>query len=110
MKKILIFLVILMLSTSTVVLAAYDTGDVPLGSGANSLTISTSNQVQLDYAAGGTNGETFVLGSYHDKGTRTYMSSSEDAVIYYDENTTTAIPAAPSTGSSVDSSSFSKQL
>jgi hypothetical protein len=38
------------------------------------------------------------------------MSSSEDAVIYYDDDTATAIPAAPSVGSSVNSSNFSEQL
>lgn len=99
MKKICVLAFVLMM-VPAVSFAAYGTGEVTLGSTGSDLVVSTSNQVYLDYAAG-TNGETFVLATYHDKGTRSYMSSSEDANIYWADATEASLPAAPASGTSL---------
>lgn len=110
MKKFIV-MAVLFLALPAVSFAAYGTGDVDLGSDAdNTLTVSTSNQVYVDYAQNNS-GDTFALATYHDKGTRTYMSSSEDANIYYSDSTETAVPTAPAIGTSLgETSDFGSTL
>lgn len=100
MKKIFaLAFVIMMLPTLS--FADYATGKVTLGS-TDTLDVATSNQVHLNYADGTTgDGDTFVIATYHDKGTRSYMSSSEDANIYWADATAATLPAAPAIGTSV---------
>lgn len=99
MKKIIIISIVL-LALPVFAFAAYEEGPKTLG-GTDTLIVALSNQVWLDYAAGGTGGDTFVVATYHDKGSRTYMSSSEDANMYYGEATAVSMPSAPAVGTSL---------
>ncbi|GAB4558056.1 MAG: hypothetical protein Tsb0017_13240 [Geothermobacteraceae bacterium] len=103
MKKV--FLIALALAfLSTPALATYGTGTVTLGS-TNTMNIQTSNNVYLDYGVQG-NGDTFAVATYHDKGTRTYTSSSGDAKIYYKNSTAEPMPSAPAVGSTMNTSGW----
>lgn len=78
----------------------------------DTLDVEPSNGVTIVYGADTTNtGETFTLVTYHDKGTKSYMSSSEDAVIYWGDGQVTTAPTAPTAGTSVgETSSFPNTL
>lgn len=54
-----------------------------------------SNNVLYAYTSSADNSG-YSAGTYHNKGTRTFASSSGDAALYYSITTATAIPAAPS--------------
>jgi len=117
MKKLFILLVILscfpavsfsqQTGSGTVTLGAG--GNLPDGTASDTLDVSLSNQVTIVYDGTTHSGDTFALETYHDKGTRLYLSSSEDAKIYYQE---AAIPdsaptvTAPAVGTSMDHSGF----
>lgn len=75
--------------------ATYTTGEKTWGT---TITVSftPSNNVYIDYASG-SNGISYVAGSYHIKGSRTFGTSSGDTKIYYKEQTAASIPAAPAT-------------
>jgi len=80
--------------------------------GADDLIVETSNKVTLVYVAG-TDGKTFGVSTAHANGTRQYMSTSEDAVIYWGDQTsgTPDDPTAPSVGTSVgETTEFSHTL
>lgn len=106
MKKALFILLFLGCASSA--FATYGTGTVTLG-GTDTLDVSTSNQVYLDYAQQG-DGDTFAVSTYHDKGDRTYASSSEDANIYWDDGTGIDVPTAPAVGSSMDATDYANTL
>ena len=105
MKKALAILAVFAI-IPTVSFAAYTTGSKDIGGGtvngaaSDTLTLATSNSVFIDYADGNT-GETFVISTYHARGDRTYMSSSEDANIYWGSGTKVTMPGAPTRGTSV---------
>ncbi|MGD9950022.1 MAG: hypothetical protein AB7U29_16325 [Desulfobulbus sp.] len=63
-------------------------------SGRTQLTIQLSSTVHMGYD-GGTAGTTYSIAAYHDKGTRTFASTSNDAKIYYQEATGVTCPTAP---------------
>lgn len=96
MKKIFIISFVLLalpafaLAQST----AYQTKVATLGSSGNQLTVQLSTKVNLQYMAG-TLGLTYSASAYHDSGNRTFMSTSEDAPIYYSNATGTTCVAAP---------------
>ncbi|MEM4711331.1 MAG: hypothetical protein QXL18_05275 [Candidatus Woesearchaeota archaeon] len=75
--------------------AAYKEGEHTWGETVT-VTFTPSNNVYIDYA-NGTNGISYVAGSYHIKGSRTFGTSSGDTKIYYKEQTGASIPAAPAT-------------
>ncbi|MDY0204902.1 MAG: hypothetical protein RBR49_12380 [Desulfovibrio desulfuricans] len=107
MKKALF--VLLLLAFAGTAFAEYQSGTATLGS-TETLAVKLSNQVQLDYGEEG-DGDTFVIAAYHDKGTRSYMSSSEDSSIYYGEGTNIDLPDAPEVGTSIgDGGDFDKTL
>jgi len=107
MKKIMLMTAVLMFLGASSAFAAYDSGTVTLGpTTGHQMDIQTSNNVQLDYAAGGSQGETFVVATYHSKGTRTYASSSADANIFYQDATAVTLPTAPTGSGTMDSSSW----
>lgn len=111
MKKNILLLAVLLAFIPAVSFAEYDTGVVTLGKDPNELEISTSNQVFIDYKAEGS-GVTYAIVTSHDKGDRTYMSSSEDATIYYGNGKKLAVPDAPThVGSGIGSGDkFDKTL
>lgn len=53
-----------------------------------------STNVKLAYTSSADNSG-YTAGTYHEKGTRTFASSSGDAALYYSITTDTDIPAAP---------------
>ncbi|SDE66685.1 hypothetical protein [Desulfuromonas thiophila] len=109
MKKAL-FLLLILAFAGTAFAAYSEDATATLGEGDNSLKVKLSNQVKLDYAENG-DGDTFVIAAYHDKGTRTFMSSSEDASIYYGEETKITMPDAPDVGTSIGTTDdFDKTL
>jgi len=111
MKKIVLLMAAILAFVPVVSFADYGKGVVTLGTDPNELVISTSNSVFLDYAVNG-NGLTYSIATYHDKGDRSYLSSSEDANIYWGKGTATAIIAAPAVGTSLGSgqTGFDKTL
>jgi hypothetical protein len=106
MKLFIFMTTILMFVCATSALAAYGTGVVTLGSGSNALDVRTSNDVNLDYATTTGTGETFSVSTYHGKGTRTYVSTSNDSVIFYQNKTAVAAPTAPTGTGTMDNSSW----
>jgi len=104
MKKLILFSLIVLLPS----FALADSFTLSVGNVENAtddLVIETSNKVTLDYVAG-TDGKTFAVATAHANGTRQYMSTSEDAVIYWGEQTsgTPDTPTAPAVGTSVGES------
>lgn len=109
MKKFAFVLVVFLFAPIVSFAQQTGTDTVTLGTGANTLDVQLSNQVTIVYDGTTTSGDTFAVMTYHDKGTRLYLSSSEDSKIFYNE---TAIPASaptitgPAVGSSVDTSGY----
>ena len=101
-KVIVLFSIFIILPS--LALADTFTLDASSVSGASDLIIETSSQVTLVYADG-TDGATFAVATAHGKGTRQYMSTSEDALIYWGDQTsgTPDTPTAPAVGTSVGS-------
>jgi hypothetical protein len=100
MKKI-IFLAIMLIALPLGAAAAYKSGNVTLGRDSennDTLIVSLSNGVSLDY---GSDGKAYVVATSHDNGDRTYMSSSEDANIYWGDGTKASLPNVPTVGTSI---------
>jgi len=93
MKKMIFLIFAALCFTATSAFAAYGTGTVTLGS-TNTKDFKTSKNVFIDYTAG-TNGVSYVVGAYHNKGSKTFGSCSGAQVIYVHDGTATATPAAP---------------
>jgi len=47
------------------------------------LRVQLSSNVQMDYAATATTGLYYTVAAYHNKGTRTFSSTSNDSKIFY---------------------------
>ncbi len=97
MKKVLVLSIMIILIVASTSFAAYETGTKTLGS-TDTTTFTTSNNVYIDYTAG-TNGVSYVAGSYHQTGTRTFGTSSGDTRIYWRDGTGQTLPSAPTTSS-----------
>lgn len=69
---------------------AYATGDVAVGSA----TVKTSKNVYINYKSSSDN-TGYAAATYHNKGTKTYGSSSGDSKVYEKANTAEAVPDAP---------------
>lgn len=93
MKKIFALMLVLTIASASSAFAttvAYSTGAVAVGNA----TINTSKNVKINYkSAADFSG--YAAATYHDKGTKTYGSSSGDAKVYEKANTAEAVPDAP---------------
>lgn len=106
MKKLFVMLAVLAFTASAAV-AAYELADgtgKTLGSNPHSLTVKGSKGVYVEYLADTANGQGYIIGTYHQSGTKTYASSSGDTKIFYKDNTANAVPTTVPTGS--DSADF----
>ncbi len=103
MKKIMIVLCFIvafaMISTSVfaaaITDAGYYTGANTFGT-ATPLSISTSKNVFLSLSLGNTSApvNNYVLGAYHQTGSRTFSSANFDTKIYYQDTTGVVAPTA----------------
>lgn len=103
MKKIIAAIAIMLMGAS--VSFAYTLGEngVNLGSGTPALNVKTSKNVYVEYTGGATSSGknySYVLGTYHGSGTKTYGSSSGDTKIFSAEGTAKTLPSAPADSSS----------
>lgn len=71
-------------------------GTLTLGSTVT-VVVKPSANVYTYYQSGGTDGIAYVLSTYHNKGTRSFGTSSGDSKIFYIDTTATNPPSAPTT-------------
>jgi hypothetical protein len=112
MKKILACAICLFaIASANSAFAAFSAGPRTLGTGVAGTGITAANNptliqqlstnIEMDYIAAA-DGAGYIIGALHDKGTRTYGSSSGDAKIYWATITTSgtgiALPTTAPTG------------
>jgi hypothetical protein len=100
MKKLTIILVV-MLSMALMLTGVAFAQSITTTSGTvgstSTTTFTVSNNVTITYTAG-TNGITYSAGANHNKGSKTYASTSSNSSIYYIGNTSTPSFTAPTSG------------
>lgn len=117
MKKILaVFVVCLPLFFVSSSFAAYTAAGadiITMGTGAAtsttnpSLTSQLSSNVRMDYSTTASSGLYYTIAAYHDKGSRTFSSTSNDSKIFYAITTGATVLTLPtSTASSAESTTW----
>lgn len=106
MKKILSLMLVLTVASAssafaTATTVAYATGAVAVGSA----TVNTSKNVLINYKSAADN-TGYAVATYHNKGTKTYGSSSGDSKVYEKGNTAEGAPLAPTGTASADFSGW----
>ena len=98
MKKVLILLVMMVLVAAPAIAldGAYGTKSSThtLG-GTNTLDVTPSKGVAIYYDVNADPYDGYAIASYHDKGSKTFMTSSGDTKIFFQDATAVNAPAAP---------------
>jgi len=106
MKKIFALMLILTVASASAAFAAATTVAASTGAVAvGTTTVNTSKNVYVAYKSD-TNNSGYAVVTYHDKGTKTYGSSSGDSKVYEKANTGNGCPDAPVGTASADFSSW----
>jgi len=107
MKKIFALMLVLTVASASAAFAAATTVAASTGAVAiGTATVNTSKNVYIAYKSSANN-DGYAVVTYHDKGTKTYGSSSGDSKVYEKANTGNACPDAPSGTASADFSTWS---
>jgi hypothetical protein len=105
MKKILACAVCLLsMAVANSAFAAYALGPKDLAGTTSAtnpqLTLQLSANVLMDYSSTATTGLYYTMGTYHNKGSRTFSSTSNDAKIVYQDATGVTMLTLPTTSAS----------